>query len=138
MKKVAKMTVLLILVVICSGCLVGVYIEDFKDVQWTCNDIELQFTYTSDNLEMAIGTLAKEDENIDIICKYAANKAIWIFDKAEYESTTDNEVCEPLLIGSYTIEGDTATVTIIRDNLYNGEYLDKVIQLTKAPIDNEE
>ena len=134
MKKVLNLALILILVVICSGCLVGIYMEDFKDVQWICTDIELQFTYSSDNPEMAVGTIAKEDEKIDIICIYTANKSIWIFNKAEYESTIGDEACEPLLIGSYTIKDDAAMVTIIRDNLYCGEYLDKEIELTKTPL----
>ena len=134
MKKLVSIICVLIVVMTISGCKVGLYMEDFKDVQWNCTDIELQFTYSSDNPEMAVGTIVKEDEKIDIICIYTANKSIWIFNKAEYESTIGDEVCEPLLIGSCTIKDDTAMVTIIRDNLYCGEYLDKEIELTKTPL----
>ena len=42
---------------------------------------------------------------------------------------------DPLLTGSYSIEGDVATVKITTDNLFNGEYLDKEIHLTKTPIE---
>ena len=135
MKKIIRFVCLLIVVVTFSGCRGGLYMEDFIDVRWTCSDIDMQFTYTSDNPEMAIGTLVKDDETIDITCMYALTKTIWIFDKLEYDSTTiDGIVCEPLLIGSYVIEGDVATVTITRDNLFNGEYLDEVIYLEKTPL----
>ena len=34
--------------------------EDFVDVQWTCSDINLQFTYTLDDLEKATVTIVED------------------------------------------------------------------------------
>ena len=127
--------VVIIACFILSGCRVGLYMEDFEDVQWTCSEIELQFKCTSENSEYAVGTICKDTESIEIVCKYFSTKVIWIYDKSEYESLTGDEACEPLLTGSYTIEGDVATVKITTDNLFNGEYLDKEIHLTKTPIE---
>ena len=135
MKKTISIIVCLSIVIgIFSGCRGGLYMEDFIDVQWTCGDIDMEFTYSSASPEMAIGTLNKDTETIDIVCRYALTKTIWIFEKLEYESITGDEACEPLLAGSYVIEGDVATVTITRDNLFNGEYLNEVIYLEKTPL----
>lgn len=135
MKKIISIIVWLIIAVATfSGCRGGLYMEDFVDVQWTCSDIDMEFTYNSDNLEMAIGTLVKDDETIEIVCMFSLFKNIEIYDKSEYDSTTCDDIRTPLLIGSYSIKGDVATVTIIQDNLFNGEYLDKVIYLEKTPL----
>ena len=135
MKKVLNLALILILVVICSGCKVGLYMEDFENVQWSCSEMELEFTYGIQGPEPAVGTIVKDGETIEIICKYTLTKTIRIFDKAEYEAPrTGDEVCEPLFIGSYKIEGDIATVKITTDNFFNGEYLDKEIELTKTPL----
>ena len=136
MKKV--ICFLLCIVIMCftlSGCKVGLYMDDYKDVQWTCNELDMQFTYTSDNLEMAKGTLVKDGETIEILCSFTLSKTIDVYDKLQYESRTEDEICAPILIGSYSIEGDIATVKIIQDNLFNGEYLDKEIHLTKTPVE---
>ena len=109
--------------------------EDFENVQWTCDVLELQFSYTSDNPEAAIGNISKDDENIEILCKFFSTKVIWIYDKLEYDALASDEACDPLLTGSYSIEGDIATVKITTDNFFNGEYLDKEIHLTKTPVE---
>ena len=135
MKKIVKSICILMVIMTLSACKGGLYMDDFADVQWTCSEIDMQFEYTSDNREMAIGTLVKGDETINIVCKFTLYKNIEVYDESEYDSTTSDDVRTPLLIGSYSIEGDIATVEIIQDNLYNGEYLDKEIHLTKTPIE---
>ena len=117
-----------------AGCKGGLYMEDFKDVQWTCSEIEMQFEYTSEDLEKAIGTLVKDGETIEIVCSYTLFKNIEVYDKTDYDANSIEDIREPLLIGSYKINGDIATVKIIQDNLFNGEYLDKEIELTKTPL----
>ena len=78
----------------------------------------------------------KDGEKVEIVCLYFLTKVIWIYDKEKYEAPrADDEVIEPLLTGSYKIEGDVATVKITTDNLFNGEYLDKEIELIKTPIE---
>ena len=135
MKRIRSIiTCLFIVVVIFNACRGGVYMEDFEDVQWTCSDIKMEFTYTSDNPEMAIGTLIREDETIEIVCLFSLFKNIEIYDKSEYDATTCDDIRIPLIIGSYVIKDDVATVTIIQDNLFNGEYLDEVIYLEKTPL----
>ena len=62
------------------------------------------------------------------------SKNIEIYDKSEYDLTTGDIVCPALLIGHYKIKDDVATVTIVEDNLFNGDYLNKVIYLQKAPL----
>lgn len=108
--------------------------DDFINVRWTCSEINLQFTYTADNLEKATGTLIKDNKIIDIVCMFTLSKNIMIYDKSEYDLTTGDIVCPALLIGHYKIKDDVATVTIVEDNLFNGEYLNKVIYLQKAPL----
>lgn len=136
MRKIVGMVCFLVVVsVVFNGCRVGLYMEDFENVQWTCDVLELQFSYTSDNPEAAIGNISKDDENIEILCKFFSTKVIWIYDKLEYDALASDEACDPLLTGSYSIEGDVATVKITTDNLFNGEYLDKEIHLTKTPIE---
>lgn len=108
--------------------------EDYVDVRWTCNDINLQFTYTADNFEMGIGTITKDNTTIDIVCLFSLSKNIEIYNKSEYNSSTGDVVCTPLLLGHYKINGDVATVTIVEDNLFNGDYVDKVISLQKKPL----
>ena len=117
-----------------AGCKGGLYMEDFKDVQWTCSEIEMQFEYTSEDLEKAIGTLVKDGETIEIVCSYTLFKNIEVYDKTDYDANSIEDIREPLLIESYKINGDIATVKIIQDNLFNGEYLDKEIELTKTPL----
>ena len=110
--------------------------EDFKDVQWTCNEeIDIQFEYTSEDLEKAVGTIVKDGETIDIVCSYTLYKNIEVYKTDDYEANSIDDIRTPLLIGSYSIEGDIATVKILQDNLFNGEYLDKEIHLTKTPIE---
>ena len=137
MKKIRSIIVcFLIVVLIFSGCRGGLYMEDFKNVQWTCSDMDIEFTYMDTG--PAIGTIVKDGVAIDIICWYSLSKTIDIYDKVEYEATTGDEVCVPLIIGSYSIKDDVATVNITQDNMFDGEYLDKVIYLEKTPlIDNE-
>lgn len=134
MKKVAKWLCIFMVLLMLTGCKAGMYMEDFENVQWTCSEIQLQFSYKDVDSGPAVGTLGTDNQTVDIVCRYALTKTIWIFDKTEYESITDDEVCEPLFIGSYSIEDDVATVKITTDNLFNGEYLDKEIHLTKTPI----
>ena len=135
MRKLVRIICFLIIVMTISGCKVGLYMEDFENVQWSCSEMELEFTYGIQGPEPAVGTIVKDGETIEIICKYTLTKTIRIFDKAEYEAPrTEDEVLEPLLTGSYSIEGDIATVKITTDNLFNGEYLDKEIELTKTPL----
>ena len=135
MKKLVSIICVLIVVMTFSGCKGGLYMEDFENVQWTCSEIELQYTYYDVETGFAMGTIVKDNEYIDIVCRYSLSKTIDIYDKEKYESRTGDEVCEPLLIGGYKIEGDIATVKILQDNLFNGEYLDKEIHLTKTPIE---
>ena len=108
--------------------------DDFDDVQWVCKDIQLQFSYVSDNLEMGTGTIIKDKEVIDIVCMFSLSKNIEIYDKLKYNSTTGDDVCDALLIGHYEIEGNVAKVTIVEDNLYEGNYLNKVIYLDRIPL----
>ena len=110
--------------------------EDFENVQWNCSEMELEFTYGEQGPDLAVGTIVKDGETIEIVCLYFLTKVIWIYDKAKYEAPrADDEVVDPLLTGSYSIEGDIATVKITTDNLFNGEYLDKEIHLTKTPVE---
>ena len=134
MKKLVSIICVLIVVMTISGCKAGLYMEDFENVQWTCSEIELQYTYYDVETGFAMGTIVKDNEYIDIVCRYSLCKTIDIYDKEKYESRTGDEVCEPLFIGSYKIEGDIATVKITTDNFFNGEYLDKEIELTKTPL----
>ena len=133
-KKINIAVCLLIVVGIFSACRGGLYMEDYVDVRWTCNDINLQFTYTADNFEMGIGTITKDNTTIDIVCLFSLSKNIEIYNKSEYNSSTGDVVCTPLLLGHYKINGDVATVTIVEDNLFNGDYVDKVISLQKKPL----
>ena len=136
MRKLVRIICFLIIVMTISGCKVGLYMEDFENVQWSCSEMELEFTYGIQGPEPAVGTIVKDGETIEIVCLYFLTKAIWIYDKAKYEAPrADDEVVDPLLTGSYSIEGDIATVKITTDNLFNGEYLDKEIHLTKTPIE---
>lgn len=135
MKKLVSIICVLIVVMAFFGCKGGLYMEDFKDVQWTCNELEMKFTYTTDNEEMAFGTLTKDNESNEIVCLFTLSKTIEIFDKEQFEARSGDEVCEPLLVGGYTIKDDVATVKILKDNFFNGEYLDKEIHLTKTPIE---
>ena len=116
-----------------SACRGGLYMEDFVDVQWACSEINLQFTYTAEDSEKGTGTLIKDNKTIDIVCMFTLSKNIEIYDKSEYDLTTGDIVCPALLIGHYKIKDDVATVTIVEDNLFNGDYLNKVIYLQKAP-----
>ncbi|MBQ7778905.1 MAG: hypothetical protein IJ404_00275 [Clostridia bacterium] len=135
MKKIINIFVsLLIVIVTFSACRGGVYIDDFVNVKWTCNDFGLQFSYTDDNPEMGVGTLVKDNETIEIICLFSLSKNIEVYDKSNYSSTDSNEVCKALLIGHYEVKDDVAKVTIIEDNLFNGEYLNKVIYLKMTPL----
>ena len=126
-------------VIVCcifSGCKAGLYMEDFENVQWNCSEMELEFTYGEQGPDFATGTIVKDGEKVEIVCLYFLTKVIWIYDKEKYEAPrADDEVIEPLLTGSYKIEGDVATVKITTDNLFNGEYLDKEIELIKTPIE---
>ena len=118
-----------------SACRGGLYMEDFVDVQWACSEINLQFTYTTaEDSEKGTGTLIKDNKTIDIVCMFTLSKNIEIYDKSEYDLTTGDIVCPALLIGHYKIKDDVATVTIVEDNLFNGDYLNKVIYLQKAPL----
>lgn len=135
MKKIVSILVsLLIVIVTFSACRGGVYIDDFVNAQWTCNDLSLQFAYTDDNPEMGVGTLVKDNETIEIICLFSLSKNIEIYDKSNYGSTDSDEVCKALLIGHYEIKDNVAKVTIIEDNLFKGEYLNKVIYLKMTPL----
>ncbi len=133
-KKLIILFFLLVFVGNLSACRWGLYMDDFINVRWTCSEINLQFTYTADNLEKATGTLIKDNKIIDIVCMFTLSKNIMIYDKSEYDLTTGDIVCPALLIGHYKIKDDVATVTIVEDNLFNGEYLNKVIYLQKAPL----
>ena len=136
MKKIVSIICVLIVVMTISGCKVGLYMEDFENVQWNCSEMELEFTYGEQGPDLAVGTIVKDGETIEIVCLYFLTKVIWIYDKAKYEAPrADDEVVDPLLTGSYSIEGDIATVKITTDNLFNGEYLDKEIHLTKTPVE---
>lgn len=117
-----------------SACRGGLYIEDFVDVQWACSEINLQFTYTADDPGKATGTLVKDNNTLDIVCLFSLSKNILIYDKSEYDLSTDGVDCMVLLMGHYKIKDDVATVTIVEDNLFNGDYLNKVIYLQKAPL----
>ncbi len=135
MKKIISIVVYLLIVVgIFSACRGGLYMEDFVDVQWTCNDIGLQFTYTNDNSEMGVGTLVKDNKTIEIVCLYSLSKNIEIYDKSEYNLTADDVVCAALLIGHYELNNNVATITIVEDNLFDGDYLDKVFTLQMIPL----
>ena len=134
MKKTISFFLCLLIVVSFSACRAGLYMDDFIDTRWTCDEMNLQFTYNADNLDVAIGTLVKDGKTIDIACMYTMAKTILIHDKSEYYATADGEVCVPLLIGRYRIKGDTATYTITEDNLFGGDYLDKVIYLRMTPL----
>ena len=134
MKKLVKFICILMAIMTLSACKGGLYMEDFKDVQWTCSDINMQFVYADDEVYSAVGIIEKDGENVEIVCDYFATKVIWIYDKSEYDALAEGETCDPLLTGSYTIKGDVATVKITTDNLFNGEYLDKEIELTKTPL----
>lgn len=133
-KKLIILFFLLVFVGNLSACRGGLYMDDFINVRWTCSDINLQFTYTADNLEKATGTLIKDNKTIDVVCMFTLSKNIEIYDKSEYDLTTGDIVCPALLIGHYKIKDDVATVTIVEDNLFNGDYLNKVIYLQKAPL----
>ena len=135
MKKLVSIICVLIVVMTISGCKVGLYMEDFENVQWNCSEMELEFTYGEQGPDLAVGTIVKDGETIEIVCLYFLTKVIWIYDKLEYDALASDEACDPLLTGSYSIEGDVATVKITTDNLFNGEYLDKEIHLTKTPIE---
>ncbi len=117
-----------------SACRGGLYMDDFVDVQWTCSNMGLQFTYTADDPEKAIGTIVKDGETIDIACLFSASKQILIYDKAEFDLQTDGIECAALLIGHYKIKDGVATVTIAEDNLFHGDYLDEVIYLQMTPL----
>jgi len=118
MKKIISIAVCVFLVVgTFSACRGGVYMEDFVDVQWTSSDIGLQFAYTADDREKGIGVLNQNDETIDIVCLFSANKNILIYDKSEFDLQTDGIECAVLLMGHYKINNDVATVTIVEDNL---------------------
>lgn len=138
MKKVIKKLIILYSLVMFVGtfsaCRGGLYMEDFVDVQWTGSDINLQFTYTADDPGKATGTLVKDNNTLDIVCLFSLSKNILIYDKSEYDLSTDGVDCMVLLMGHYKIKDDVATVTIVEDNLFNGDYLNKVIYLQKAPL----
>ena len=134
-KNINILVYLFVVIVTLCACRGGLYMEDFVDVQWTCSNMDMKFTYTVDNEGTAVGTIVKDNETINIVCMYTASKNIEIYDKLEYDSTTiDGIVCEPLIIGHYEIKDDIAVVTIFEDTLFNGEYLDKVIYLEKTPL----
>lgn len=65
---------------------------------------------------------------------FILNKNIKIYDELEHDLTTSDIVCTALLIGHYTIEDDIATVTIVEDNLFNGDCLNNVIHSLKTPL----
>lgn len=135
MKKIISIAVCLLMVVgTFSACRAGLYMEDFVDVQWTCNDIELQFTYTSENSEMGIGTLVKDNETIDIVCMFSLSKHIEIYDKSKFDPTDGIDLSTALLVGHYKIKDNIATVTIVKDNLFGGNYLNKVFYLQMTPL----
>lgn len=133
-KRISIVVCFLIIIGMFCACRGGTYIEDFVDVQWICDDIGLQFTYTADNREMGIGTLDKDKESLDIVCLFSLSKNIEIYDKMEYNSKVGDEVCEALLVGHYELKDGIATITIIEDNLFGGDYLNKVIYLQMTPI----
>ncbi len=135
MKKIISIVVYLLIVVgTFSACRGGSYIEDFVNVQWSCSDMSLRFTYTEDNSEMGTGTLVKDDNTIEIVCLFSLSKNIEIYSKSDYNSTAGDVICTALLIGHYELKDNVATVTIVEDNLFNGDYLDKVIYLQMKPL----
>lgn len=133
-KIISIVVCMFILVGMFSACRGGSYMEDFIDVQWTCDDIELQFTYTSSNREMGIGTVVKDNGVIDIVCQFTLSKNIEIYDKEKYNEATGYIECTALLIGYYELKDDVATVTIVEDNLYDGDYVNKKIYLQMKSI----
>ena len=91
-KKLIILFFLLVFVGNLSACRCGLYMDDFINVRWTCSDINLQFTYTADNLEKATGTLIKDNKTIDVVCMFTLSKNIEIYDKSEYDLTTGDIV----------------------------------------------
>ena len=63
-KKLIILFFLLVFVGNLSACRWGLYMDDFINVRWTCSEINLQFTYTADDLEKATGTLIKDNKTI--------------------------------------------------------------------------
>ena len=135
MKKIISIAVCFVVIVgTFSACRGGLYMDDFVDVQWTCSDMGLQFTYTTNDPEKATGTIVKDEETIDIVCLFSLSKNIEIYDESEFDLQTDGIECAALLIGHYKIKDDIATVTIVEDNLFHGDYWDEVIYLQMTPL----
>lgn len=110
--------------------------EDYVDVRWTCDDIDMQFTYTSDNSEMGLGTIIKDNEKIEIVCLFSLSKHIEIYDKATFDLNSEYIGGDSaLIVGHYKLKDDIATVTIVKDNLYDGNYLNKAICLQMTHLD---
>ena len=62
MEKLNFVIYLIIVVTTFGACRGGMYIDDFINVQWICNDINIQFKYTGEDCEKGRQSLVKDDK----------------------------------------------------------------------------